>query len=72
MQRDKFACAACGRVRSDHEVDHIKPLCEGGSNEDGNMQLLCSGGGGCHSIKTAAEAKERGGAGQKSDRSVAN
>lgn len=62
MLRDKFTCAMCGAVRYDHEVDHLIPLEQGGSNEDENLQLLCSGPGRCHSIKTAEEAKARAGA----------
>lgn len=59
--RDKFTCAGCGLVRADHEVDHIVPLEQGGSNDDGNLQLMCSGPDGCHARKTAQEAQERAG-----------
>jgi 5-methylcytosine-specific restriction protein A len=34
------------------EVDHIKPLEHGGTNEDDNLQLLCSE---CHKVKTATD-----------------
>ncbi|MBO0943345.1 HNH endonuclease [Acidovorax temperans] len=61
IQRDKFTCACCGAIRMDHEVDHRTPLEQGGSNEDDNLQLLCSGVGRCHDLKTREEAKERGG-----------
>ena len=61
MQRDGFACACCGAIRMDHEVDHRIPLEQGGSNDDDNLQLLCGGPGRCHAAKTAAEAKERAG-----------
>ena len=61
MQRDGFACACCGAVRMDHEVDHVVPLEQGGGNDDDNLQLLCGGPGQCHAAKTAAEAKERAG-----------
>ena len=61
MQRDKFTCAACGVVRADHEVDHRVPLEQGGSNDLDNLQLLCSGGGQCHDLKTRQEAKDRAG-----------
>lgn len=61
MQRDKFTCACCGAIRMDHEVDHRTPLEQGGSNDDDNLQLLCSGGGRCHDLKTREEAKRRAG-----------
>jgi len=59
MLRDKFTCAMCGAVRYDHEVDHIIPLEQGGSNDDDNLQLLCGGSDGCHAAKTKAEAAVR-------------
>lgn len=62
-QRDEGRCAACGRVRGDHEVDHIIPLEQGGAqgsvSDTSNLQLLCSGKGNCHDIKTQAEARAR-------------
>ena len=61
MQRDGFACACCGAVRMDHECDHVVPLEQGGSNDDDNLQLLCSGVGRCHDLKTREEAKQRAG-----------
>lgn len=59
MQRDNCTCADCGAIRIDHEVDHRVPLEQGGSNDDSNLQLLCSGVGRCHAKKTAQEAGER-------------
>lgn len=41
---------------SNLELDHIKPLHLGGSNDYGNLQLLCVD---CHGEKTVAERKER-------------
>ena len=61
MQRDGFACAGCGLIRMDHDCDHVIPLEQGGSNDDGNLQLLCSGPDGCHARKSKAEAKQRAG-----------
>ena len=69
-QRDEGRCAACGRVRGDHEVDHIIPLEQGGAqgsvSDTSNLQLLCSGKGNCHDIKTQAEARARAGGVAKS------
>ncbi|MFB9242373.1 HNH endonuclease [Massilia antarctica] len=42
--------------RPGYLVDHIKPLCEGGTNEDSNKQLLCAP---CHDVKSAREAAAR-------------
>lgn len=67
MQRDKYTCAGCGSIRMDHEVDHVVPLEQGGSNDLENLQLLCAwfdASGvkqGCHAAKTKAEAKGRAG-----------
>uniref|UniRef100_A0A6M3MFW4 Putative homing endonuclease n=1 Tax=viral metagenome TaxID=1070528 RepID=A0A6M3MFW4_9ZZZZ len=61
QQRDKFTCAACGAIRADHEVDHRVPLEQGGSNDPTNLQLLCSGVGLCHDLKTRQESKDRAG-----------
>lgn len=38
----RWRCAACGGdIRRAYEVDHIVPLALGGSDEKGNLQLLC-------------------------------
>lgn len=50
-------CDAKGVVALATEVDHIKPLWEGGKEYDEhNLQPLCSP---CHIIKTSDEAKRR-------------
>lgn len=45
MERDKFACKACGRTyRQDGvklHVDHIHPVSKGGKTEMSNLQTLC-------------------------------
>ena len=67
MQRDKYTCAGCGLIRMDHEVDHVVPLEQGGSNDLENLQLLCAWFDvngvkqGCHAAKSKAEAAERAG-----------
>ena len=52
-------CADClkrGIIELGKELDHIVPLfrgaAAGGTNDDGNLQLLCES---CHRIKTAAD-----------------
>lgn len=63
--RDGHACRRCGvrcpHLQADayagvkcHEVDHVVPLADGGTNEDGNLQLLCVE---CHRRKTTREAR---------------
>ncbi|WKK24972.1 HNH endonuclease signature motif containing protein [Streptomyces olivoreticuli] len=34
------------------DVDHVRPLAMGGTDTDGNVQVLCRG---CHALKTATE-----------------
>lgn len=61
LLRDGYTCQCCGIVRSDHEIDHVVPLEQGGSNNDDNLQALCGGPDGCHARKSAGEAKARAG-----------
>lgn len=56
-RRDGYQCttrwstgARCAQPGTD--VDHIIPVCLGGSDEDDNLALLCSW---CHARKSAAE-----------------
>ncbi|MFG2640341.1 HNH endonuclease [Streptomyces sp. NPDC048370] len=37
---------------ADVDVDHVQPLALGGTDTDGNVQVLCRG---CHQLKTATE-----------------
>ena len=61
LLRDAMRCQAfrCGRVVSGKEahVDHVIPLEEGGTDDDGNLRTLCSR---CHGKKTRAEQRRRG------------
>jgi 5-methylcytosine-specific restriction endonuclease McrA len=53
--RDNGLCQACkrnGYIRPGDEVDHIKPLCMGGSDHESNKELLCKV---CHLKKTAKD-----------------
>ena len=55
-RRDCGICQECkrkGRVTIGRVVDHIKPLWDGGSDDESNKELLCDP---CHDAKTAREA----------------
>lgn len=61
-----FRCAACQLVlmpgkladgRSKWQCDHVVPREQGGSNDESNLQPLCTVP--CHEAKTAEEAKAR-------------
>jgi len=45
-------CEKNGRFTSAEEVHHIKPLAQGGTNNDDNLTALCTS---CHSEITARE-----------------
>ena len=51
-------CAAAGRVQLAAEVDHVRPLAEGGTDAPENLQSLCTP---CHLVKSSAEAARRAG-----------
>jgi 5-methylcytosine-specific restriction protein A len=48
-ERDGYQCQHCKIMVKAGIVDHIKALVNGGSNDDGNLQLLCKP---CHDDKT--------------------
>lgn len=55
LMQENPLCVKCderGEVRAATELDHIVPLFKGGSNDEGNLQLLCEE---CHREKTAAD-----------------
>lgn len=59
LQRDMGLCQVCkaaGRVRAAREVDHVKPVHDGGTDTPSNLQAICIP---CHKAKTAEEAKRR-------------
>lgn len=58
LLRDQYTCRRCGAVSQLHEVDHITPLEQGGSNADCNLQTLCRP---CHRAKTEDENRMRAG-----------
>lgn len=60
LMRDKWLCQECirhGATTIATEVDHIVPLCFGGSESDSNRQSLCHE---CHMAKSGIEAGQRG------------
>lgn len=46
-------CQRLGRVTLATQRDHIVPLAEGGTDDEGNEQGLCYA---CHEVKSAAES----------------
>ena len=54
--RDEYTCRKCKRVTVDFEIDHIRPLEQGGAESDDNRQLLCIR---CHKEKSAQEGEKR-------------
>lgn len=50
LARDDGLCRVCGRPAS--EVDHIVAKSAGGSDDEDNLQAICSA---CHAKKTALE-----------------
>lgn len=56
--RDDGRCQECKRKLrpgDDYEVDHIIALSKGGTDENSNLQILCSG---CHAIKTPGDISD--------------
>jgi 5-methylcytosine-specific restriction protein A len=50
LTRDNGLCRVCGRPAS--EVDHVVAKARGGSDDEANLQAICSA---CHAKKTALE-----------------
>lgn len=51
-------CASCGAVVpfEAFELDHIRPLSDGGTTGDENTNVMCTP---CHALKTAQEVTQR-------------
>ena len=48
--KQKWKCKCCKELlKADYQVDHIKPICKGGSSDISNGQALCPA---CHKKKT--------------------
>jgi 5-methylcytosine-specific restriction protein A len=61
LKRDYGLCIPCmkqGRATAATEVDHIINKANGGTDDDDNLQSICSS---CHKDKTAAERQGVGG-----------
>jgi len=41
FKRDKFTCQYCGAKGGRLEVDHVTPLCQGGTDEIENLKTAC-------------------------------
>lgn len=39
-ERDDFRCRMCLAI-DDLTIDHVHPICDGGTNDDANLQTLC-------------------------------
>jgi hypothetical protein len=52
IQEQNGVCMDCRKVHEKYQIDHIKPLITGGTNERDNLQALCIS---CHRDKTVSE-----------------
>ena len=43
FKRDNYRCIECGATNKDTRlhIDHVLPVCKGGSNDIDNLQVLC-------------------------------
>jgi len=49
----KWRCGSCCKLlEATYQIDHRKPLCQGGKNSIENLWVLCAN---CHALKTLAE-----------------
>ncbi|WP_156193436.1 HNH endonuclease [Corynebacterium kalinowskii] len=55
LRRDRYTCQRCGTKAGPFEVDHITAVAFGGTDDESNLQTLCSR---CHAPKTQAEKIE--------------
>ncbi len=57
LQRDKFKCVLCGKDAKEEllEIDHIKPVVYGGTNDFKNLRTLCAE---CNKGKMLAEERK--------------
>ncbi len=50
LERDGYKCAYCGENAT--HVDHIVPVCDGGSYEDDNLVAACKN---CNALKSSSD-----------------
>lgn len=70
MARDMHLCQTClreGRTTPAQECDHIKPKAEGGTDDPGNLEAICTE---CHKVKTDAEAARAQGRSVRRNREI--
>mgnify|MGYP006345764095 FL=1 len=59
LARDCGLCQVCkgaGRLTLAHEVDHVRELADGGTDDMGNLAAICRP---CHKVKTGASQRLR-------------
>lgn len=61
LQRDSYLCQCeecrvSGSLRVAHEVDHIVPLAQGGSDNASNLRAISKD---CHRLKTQRESRSK-------------
>ena len=54
LTKYEYRCANCDEKLTEYDLDHIKPLCDGGSDDVDNMQPLCLP---CHAEKCSNERR---------------
>lgn len=60
LERDRYLCQVClknGVIKAGSEVDHIRSKATGGTDNDDNLQAICTR---CHREKTATERPRMG------------
>lgn len=56
VRKQKYRCANCGAsIRNEYHADHKVPLARGGSNDIGNIEMLCPP---CNLRKSAKDPME--------------
>lgn len=59
LTRDRHLCQPClakGRIAPANQVDHIKPKAKGGTDDEANLQSICTP---CHDAKTITDEGKR-------------
>lgn len=59
LARDRHLCQPCkrtGRIKPGNQVDHITPKAKGGTDDEGNLECICTP---CHDAKTIIDSGGR-------------